>query len=113
MMRTRRNRLAVMAILAAVMVGRMAGAGEPQTASRARQPGALVLVDGGRFLLAANGRSGSISVIDPAARRLVAEHDVGRGLADGVVEVRDRASDERRDVPVAEAAAEVAAVVRG
>ena len=38
---------------------------------------------------------------------------VGRGLADGVVEVRDRASDERRDVPVAEAAAHVAAVVRG
>ena len=82
MKRTTRWRLAVMAILAAVMVGRMAGAGEPQTASRVRQPEALVLVDGGRLLLAANGRSGSISVIDPAARRLVAEHDVGRGLAD-------------------------------
>ncbi len=38
---------------------------------------------------------------------------VGRGLADGVVEVRDRASGEREDVPVAEAAAHVAAVVRG
>jgi prolyl-tRNA synthetase len=38
---------------------------------------------------------------------------VGRGLADGVVEVRDRATDERRDVPVAEAAAHLAAVVRG
>jgi prolyl-tRNA synthetase len=32
---------------------------------------------------------------------------VGKGLADGVVEVRDRRSDERRDVPVAEAAAEI------
>ena len=38
---------------------------------------------------------------------------VGRGLADGVVEVRDRATDERRDVPVADAAAHVAALVRG
>jgi prolyl-tRNA synthetase len=37
---------------------------------------------------------------------------VGRGLADGVVEVRDRATDERRDVPVTEAAAAVVAVVR-
>jgi prolyl-tRNA synthetase len=38
---------------------------------------------------------------------------VGRGLADGVVEVRDRATDERVDVPVAEAAAHVVSVVRG
>jgi prolyl-tRNA synthetase len=41
---------------------------------------------------------------------------VGRGLADGVVEVRDRASGERENVPVAEAAEWVAqralAVVR-
>jgi prolyl-tRNA synthetase len=37
---------------------------------------------------------------------------VGRGLADGVVEVRDRATDERRDVPVTEAAAAVVAAVR-
>jgi prolyl-tRNA synthetase len=38
---------------------------------------------------------------------------VGKGLADGVVELRDRRSDERRDVPVAEAAAEVTRAVRG
>jgi prolyl-tRNA synthetase len=38
---------------------------------------------------------------------------VGRGLADGVVEVRDRATDERQDVAVAEAADHVAAVVAG
>jgi prolyl-tRNA synthetase len=38
---------------------------------------------------------------------------VGRGLADGVVEVRDRATDERRDVPVADAAAHLTALVRG
>ncbi len=37
---------------------------------------------------------------------------VGRGLADGVVEVRERASGERADVPVAEAADRVAALTR-
>ena len=38
---------------------------------------------------------------------------VGRGLADGVIELRDRATDEREEVPVAEAAARVLAAVRG
>jgi prolyl-tRNA synthetase len=38
---------------------------------------------------------------------------VGRGLAEGVVELRDRASGERAEVPVAEAAARVLAAVRG
>jgi prolyl-tRNA synthetase len=38
---------------------------------------------------------------------------VGRGLADGNVEVRDRATGERTEVPVAEAAAHVVSVVRG
>ena len=38
---------------------------------------------------------------------------VGRGLADGVVEVRDRASGERSEVAVADAAAHVLALVRG
>jgi len=38
---------------------------------------------------------------------------VGRGLADGVVEVKDRRSGERTDVPVSEAAAAVTGVVRG
>ena len=37
---------------------------------------------------------------------------VGRNLADGVVEVRDRASGEREDVPVGDAVAHIAAVVR-
>jgi prolyl-tRNA synthetase len=37
----------------------------------------------------------------------------GRGLADGNVEVRDRATGERTEVPVAEAAAHVVSVVRG
>jgi prolyl-tRNA synthetase len=38
---------------------------------------------------------------------------VGRGLAEGVVEIRDRATGERAEVPVAEAAAAVLAQVRG
>jgi prolyl-tRNA synthetase len=38
---------------------------------------------------------------------------VGRGLADGVVEVKDRATGERHDVAVAEAAAHLAELVRG
>ena len=37
---------------------------------------------------------------------------VGKGLADGVVEVRDRKSDERRDVPVADAARAVIEAIR-
>src|SRR3954465_11889600 len=37
---------------------------------------------------------------------------VGRGLAEGVIEVRDRATGERAEVPVAEAAARVLAAVR-
>jgi prolyl-tRNA synthetase len=38
---------------------------------------------------------------------------VGRGLADGVVEVRDRASGDRQEVPVADAAQHVVDVVGG
>jgi prolyl-tRNA synthetase len=38
---------------------------------------------------------------------------VGRGLADGVVEVKDRASGERTDVPVGEAAEHLVGLVTG
>ena len=38
---------------------------------------------------------------------------VGRGLADGLVELRERASGERAEVGVADAVAEVVARVRG
>ena len=38
---------------------------------------------------------------------------VGRGLADGTIEVRDRRSGERNDVDVAEAAGRIVAVVHG
>lgn len=38
---------------------------------------------------------------------------VGRGLANGVVEVKDRATGERSDVPVADVVAHLTALVRG
>src|SRR5262249_26456048 len=61
-------------------------AGEPGAAHlparRFRQPVALAVVDGGRTLLAANRKSGSLSIIDTATRRVVSEHDIGRGLVD-------------------------------
>src|SRR5690348_6880412 len=61
-------------------------AGEPGPADspprRPRQPVALAFVNGGKTLIVANRRSGSLSVIDVASRRVVAEHDLGRGLAD-------------------------------
>ncbi len=63
-----------------------ARSGEPDADSsqlrRLRQPVALVLIDGGKTLLAANRRSGSVSVVDTTARRVIAECTVGRGLAD-------------------------------
>jgi prolyl-tRNA synthetase len=37
---------------------------------------------------------------------------VGRGLADGTIELRDRATGERQEVPVADAASMVLAAVR-
>jgi cytochrome c peroxidase len=55
-----------------------------------RQPMAVVLVDGDRRLLVANRQSGSISVIDPRTRCILAEHEVGRGLADIVPLPDDR-----------------------
>ncbi len=62
------------------------GGGSPEpskmVASRMRQPVALAVTDSGETLLVANRRSGSISVVDVLTRKLVAEHDLGRGLAD-------------------------------
>ena len=51
-------------------------------AQRSRQPVALLLTDGGKTLLVANRRSGSLSVIDATTRTVVGEYDVGHGLAD-------------------------------
>ena len=46
------------------------------------QPVALATGDSGKTLFVANHRGGSLSVIDTEARKVVAEHEVGRGLAD-------------------------------
>src|SRR5947209_20389864 len=53
-------------------------------ASRVGQPGALALSADGGWLYVANRRSGSVSVVETRSARVVAEHDVGRGLADVV-----------------------------
>ena len=49
---------------------------------RIRRPVALSLSRDGARLFAANGRSGSLSVVDTRLGRVIAEHDVGQGLAD-------------------------------
>ena len=49
---------------------------------RQRQPVGLVFVDSGNTVVVANRRSGTLSMIDVATTRTVAEHDVGRSLAD-------------------------------
>ncbi len=53
-----------------------------ETLPRLRQPVALVVADGGKTLLVANRRSGSLSVIDALTYKVIAEHNIGRGLAD-------------------------------
>jgi YVTN family beta-propeller protein len=76
------------ALLAVILAGSpraMCGENRAPTtglAVRVRQPVALVCADGGKTVLVANRRSGSLSVIDSATRKVVAEHDVGAGLAD-------------------------------
>lgn len=51
-------------------------------AEEARRPQALVLVEGGSRLLAANRGSGTVSIVDLKGRRVTGETQVGRGLAD-------------------------------
>ena len=65
---------------AAMLLGSRHASGE--NVPRERQPVALVFVDSGKTVVVANRRSGSLSIIDVATTRTVAEHDVGRGLAD-------------------------------
>jgi YVTN family beta-propeller protein len=87
-MRTPTSRLIIGALgLAALLLPlgqRLTGAIGPDNPlpRRPRQPVALAIVDGGKTLLAANRRSGSLSVVDVASRRVISEHDIGRGLAD-------------------------------
>jgi YVTN family beta-propeller protein len=57
-------------------------AGQAAPRPALRRPVALAVADGGKWLFAANRRSGSVSVIDTAARKVAAEVVVGRGLSD-------------------------------
>lgn len=54
----------------------------PQYRSQFRRPVALVLLESDSILLAANRRSGSISVVDTASNKIAAEHAVGGMLSD-------------------------------
>jgi YVTN family beta-propeller protein len=58
------------------------GQGADGPAARFRRPVALLLADGGKRLFVANQRSGTLSVIDIAGRRVTAEVPVGRRLSD-------------------------------
>ena len=76
------------ASLAAILLTPQKTFGEPLP--RMRQPVALVIADSGKTILVANRRSGSLSIVDTATGRAVAEHDVGQGLADLAVLKGDR-----------------------
>jgi YVTN family beta-propeller protein len=72
-----------------------------------RRPVALALADDGKWLFVANRDSGSISVIDPAEARAVAEVPAGRKLADLAI-----TPDGRRVLAVDEDAGELLVFVR-
>jgi YVTN family beta-propeller protein len=77
--------LVVGGVAALVPGGEATGTGTERggdLAARRRKPVALAAADGGRWLFVANQASGSVSVVDPGARAVVAEFDVGRSLAD-------------------------------
>jgi YVTN family beta-propeller protein len=57
-------------------------ASDQASARRLRRPAALAMSPDGSSLFVANSRSGSVSVVEPSAQRVVAEYDVGRSLAD-------------------------------
>ena len=56
--------------------------GVSQPVPRLRYPIALALADQGKLLLVANERSGTVSIVDVAARRVRAECPIGKRLSD-------------------------------
>lgn len=50
--------------------------------ARLRSPIALALADQGKLLLAANQRSGTVSIVDLSAQRVVGESSIGKELSD-------------------------------
>ncbi len=79
--RTSKVAPALLALLAA-LAGPARGDDGPPLATRWREPVALALSSDGARMFAANARSGSLSVVDLAGGKVVAEVAVGRGLAD-------------------------------
>ena len=93
-------------ILVLILVG-LVNAANPTadlaTRSRARQPSALCVSTDGSRVFVANQRSGSLSVIDTRAERVVAEAAVGQGLSDVAALADGRhliAVDQERDAVV-------------
>ena len=79
------SRFCIFAVLLLLLAFPGVGQGEgatPQEHPRIRRPAAAVVSADGKLLYVANRQSGSISVVDLAGQRVVAEHDVGRQLSD-------------------------------
>jgi DNA-binding beta-propeller fold protein YncE len=75
-----RRTAATLALIALLDLSSAATAASP--ASKARHPVALAVSREGDRLFVANLRSGSLSVVDPRAKAVLSEHDLGRGLSD-------------------------------
>ena len=89
-----------------------AGKGEEIAAAAERLAIELDLV-GVRVLLDDRKASPGVKFTDAEVMGMPTSVVVGRGLVDGLVEVRDRATGERTEVPVGEAVERVIALVRG
>ena len=61
-----------------------------KAAEQLRRPVSMVVVDGGRTLLTANQRSGTISVIDTKSEQVVGEKELGGRPVDLVTDARER-----------------------
>ncbi|GGL95539.1 proline--tRNA ligase [Nakamurella endophytica] len=85
----------------------------PEIAAAAEDLAAALGVAGLRVLLDDRPASPGVKFADAELLGMPTIVVVGRGVADGVVEIRDRATGERVDVSLAEAASSVVAATRG
>ena len=95
----------LLASLALLMTGRADDTknGEVKpTAPRWRRPVAVVVVDDGRHAIVANQRSGSLSLLDLDAMRVVSESPVSGSLSDVVVLPRQAVSSDKSTLPETE-----------
>ena len=75
-------------------------------------PGFTISTEACRFYLS-NGEEPAELEDQVAAAVTKVEEEVGRKLGDGVIEVKDRATGERRDVELVEAIGHIVQIVRG